>query len=39
MATDMIIVAAGVVSQNGKIMLCQRKPSDRLGLKWEFGRL
>lgn len=36
MATDMIIVAAGVVSQNGKIMLCQRKPSDRLGLKWEF---
>lgn len=32
----MIIVSAGIVSQNGKIMLCQRKPEDRLGLKWEF---
>ena len=32
----MIIVAAGIVSRNGKIMLCQRRPGDRLGLKWEF---
>lgn len=32
----MIIVAAGIVSRNGRIMLCQRKPEDRLGLKWEF---
>lgn len=32
----MIVVAAGIVSQNGKIMLCQRKPEDKLGLKWEF---
>ena len=32
----MIIVAAGIVSRNGRIMLCQRRPNDRLGLKWEF---
>ncbi len=32
----MIVVAAGIVSQNGKIMLCQRRPGDRLALKWEF---
>lgn len=32
----MIIVSAGIVSRNGKIMLCQRRPGDRLGLKWEF---
>lgn len=32
----MIVVAAGIVSRNGKIMLCQRRPGDRLGLKWEF---
>lgn len=32
----MIVVAAGIVSQNGKVMLCQRRPGDRLGLKWEF---
>lgn len=32
----MIVVAAGIVSRNGKIMLCQRRPEDRLGLKWEF---
>ena len=32
----MIVVAAGIVSRKGKIMLCQRRPGDRLGLKWEF---
>ena len=32
----MIIVAAGIVIRDGKIMLCQRRPGDRLGLKWEF---
>lgn len=32
----MIVVAAGIVSRNGKIMLCQRRPGDRLALKWEF---
>ena len=32
----MIIVSAAIVSRNGKIMLCQRKPEDKLGLKWEF---
>lgn len=32
----MIVVSAGIVSRNGKIMLCQRRPGDKLGLKWEF---
>ena len=32
----MIVVVAGIISRNGKIMLCQRRPGDRLGLKWEF---
>lgn len=32
----MIVVSAGIVTRNGKIMLCQRKPEDNLGLKWEF---
>lgn len=32
----MIVVSAGIVTRNGKIMLCQRKPEDRMGLKWEF---
>lgn len=32
----MIVVSAGIVIRDGKIMLCQRKPEARLGLKWEF---
>ena len=32
----MIVVSAGIVSRDGKIMLCQRRPGDRLSLKWEF---
>lgn len=32
----MIVVAAGIVSRKGKIMLCQRRPGDKLALKWEF---
>ena len=32
----MILVSAGIVRRDGKIMLCQRKPGARLGLKWEF---
>lgn len=32
----MIVVSAGIVSRDGKIMLCQRRPGDRMGLKWEF---
>lgn len=32
----MIVVSAGIVSQNGKIMLCQRRPDRLLPLKWEF---
>jgi 8-oxo-dGTP diphosphatase len=32
----MIRVAVGVIRQNGKILLCQRKKGGRYGLKWEF---
>ena len=32
----MIVVSAGIISRDGKIMLCQRKPGARLALKWEF---
>ncbi len=29
-------VAVGVIRQNGKILICQRKKDGRYGLKWEF---
>ncbi|HZV11676.1 MAG TPA: NUDIX domain-containing protein [Candidatus Kapabacteria bacterium] len=29
-------VAVGIIPKKNKILLCQRKPSDRYGLKWEF---
>ena len=32
----MIRVAAGIVVRDGKVMLCQRKATDALALKWEF---
>jgi len=32
----MIVVSAGVVRHDGRIMLCQRKPEVHNGLKWEF---
>lgn len=32
----MIVVSAGIVVRDGRIMLCQRRPGDRMGLKWEF---
>jgi len=32
----MIVVSAGVVQRDGRIMLCQRKPEVHNGLKWEF---
>lgn len=32
----MIVVAAGIVERDGKIMLCQRKPDGQQPLKWEF---
>jgi len=32
----MIVVAAGIVTRDGKIMLCQRKPDVHQALKWEF---
>ena len=31
-----LVVAAGVVVRDGKIMLCQRRPEAHNGLKWEF---
>ena len=32
----MIVVSAGVVIRDGRIMICQRKPEAHNGLKWEF---
>ena len=32
----MIVVAAGIVQRDGKIMVCQRKAGKANGLKWEF---
>jgi len=32
----MIVVSAGVVIRDGRIMICQRKPEVHNGLKWEF---
>lgn len=32
----MIVVAAGILRREGRILLCQRKPGAQLGLKWEF---
>lgn len=32
----MIIVSAGILRKNGRILLSQRKPGKQLGLKWEF---
>ena len=31
-----LLVVAGVVQRDGKIMLCQRRPGVHNGLKWEF---
>lgn len=31
-----MIVVAGVVERDGRIMLCQRRPEVHNGLKWEF---
>ena len=32
----MLIVSAGVIHRDNRIMLCQRKPEVHNGLKWEF---
>ncbi len=32
----MITVAAALIQQNGQILICQRRRSDRFALKWEF---
>lgn len=34
--TERLLVVAGVVVRDGRIMLCQRKPGVHNGLKWEF---
>ena len=31
-----IVVAAGVIIENGKVLLAQRKPGDHQALAWEF---
>ncbi len=31
-----VSVAAGIIVENGKILLCQRSINHRYGLKWEF---
>ena len=32
----MITVAAALIQQNGRVLICQRRRSDRFALKWEF---
>ena len=32
----MIVVSAGVVIRDGRVMICRRKPDVHNGLKWEF---
>ncbi|HLX13555.1 MAG TPA: NUDIX domain-containing protein [Bacteroidota bacterium] len=32
----MIVVAVGLIIDNGKVLLCQRKKTARYALKWEF---
>ncbi len=32
----MITVAAALIQQNGRVLICQRRCSDRFALKWEF---
>lgn len=31
-----ILVAAGILQNGGKVLICQRHRSDRYGLQWEF---
>ena len=33
---ERLLVAAGVVIRDGRVMLCQRRPEVHNGLKWEF---
>ena len=32
----MILVTAGIVTDGGRVLICQRRAADRFGLKWEF---
>ena len=32
----MMIVTAGILEKDGRVLLAQRNPEDYLGLKWEF---
>jgi 8-oxo-dGTP diphosphatase len=34
--TDPVDVSAGVIIQNGRVLVCQRLPGERHGSKWEF---
>lgn len=33
---ERLLVVAGVVVRDGRVMLCQRRPDVHNGLKWEF---
>ncbi len=33
----MITVVAALIEQNGRLLVCQRRPTDRFPLKWEFS--
>jgi 8-oxo-dGTP diphosphatase len=32
----MILVTAGIISDGGRVLACQRRAAERFGLKWEF---
>ncbi len=32
----MIVVTAGILSNGGRVLVCQRRAGDPFGLKWEF---
>ena len=35
-AKNPILVTAGILARDGRILICQRRHSDRYGLQWEF---
>jgi 8-oxo-dGTP diphosphatase len=35
-ASGGVLVTAGILTDGGRVLVCQRKAGDRFGLKWEF---
>ena len=33
---DMLLVTAGILTDGGRVLVCQRRAGDRFGLRWEF---